>query len=71
VITNHSNIEPAKKEDLKSESSTPEELGREESETPSDQGGESIQASNHSRRVGRSKREIMEELSRARFPWDE
>jgi len=70
-MTNHSNIEPAKKEDLKSESSTPEELGREQSETPSDQGGESIQAPNHSRRAGRSKREIMEELSRARFPWDE
>ena len=71
MITNHSNIEPAKKEDLKSESSTPEELGREQSGTPSDHGSEGLQASNHSRRVGRSKREIMEELSRARFPWDE
>jgi hypothetical protein len=26
---------------------------------------------NNSRRAGHSKREIMEELSRQRFPWDE
>jgi hypothetical protein len=70
-MTNHSNIEPAKKEGLKNESSTLEEWGREQSETLSDQGGKGLQAPNHSRRAGRSKREIMEELSRARFPWDE
>lgn len=28
-------------------------------------------AANNSRRAGLSKREIMEELSRQRFPWDE
>jgi hypothetical protein len=70
-MTNYSNTEPDNKEDLKKESSTPEELGQEKSETPSGQGGEGIQTSNHSRNAGRSKREIMEELSRARFPWDE
>jgi hypothetical protein len=60
-MTNHSNTPPDSKEDLENELSVPEGLGQEQPETPS----------NHSRRVGISKREIMEELSRARFPWDE
>ena len=38
---------------------------------PSNLEGEIKQGSNHSRKSARSKREIMEELSRARFPWDE
>jgi hypothetical protein len=70
-MTNHSNTEPDNKEDLKKEPSTPEELGWEQSEISSDQENEDRPASNHSRKAGRSKREIMEELSRARFPWDE
>lgn len=32
---------------------------------------DSGQSPNHSRKPALSKREIMEELSRARFPWDE
>jgi hypothetical protein len=70
-MTKHFNSESENKEDLQKDSSVPEVLGREQSETPSDQEGEGAQASNHSRKAGRSKREIMEELSRARFPWDE
>lgn len=33
--------------------------------------GDLNQAPQHSRKPALSKREIMEELSRARFPWDE
>lgn len=60
-MTNHSNKESGNKERLEKDSSAPEELSQKQSETPS----------NRSRKSGRSKREIMEELSRARFPWDE
>ena len=70
-MTKHFNSESENKEDLQKDSSVPEVLGREQSETPSDQEDGGAQASNHLRKAGRSKREIMEELSRARFPWDE
>ena len=60
-MTNHSNAEPNNKEGH-------QEV---EIETPSDRESESKRDSGHPRRAGRSKREIMEELSRARFPWDE
>ncbi|BDT77576.1 hypothetical protein PKF023_13790 [Polynucleobacter yangtzensis] len=63
-MTNHSNTEPEK------ESPKTEELGQEQADTP-DQHGENQQSSYSSRKAGKSKREIMEELSRARFPWDE
>lgn len=63
-MTNHSNTEPEK------ESPKTEELGQEQADTP-DQHGENQQSSYSSRKAGKSKREIMEELSHARFPWDE
>lgn len=63
-MTNHSNTEPEK------ESPKTEELGQEQADTP-DQHGENQQSSYSSRKAGKSKREIMEELSRARFLWDE
>ena len=60
-MANHSNIEPDNKERLQDV----------DKEAPSNQEIENKQDSSHPRRAGRSKREIMEELSRARFPWDE
>lgn len=60
-MTNHSNTEADNKKG-------PQEK---EEEAPSNRENEDKQDSGHPRRVGRSKREIMEELSRARFPWDE
>ena len=60
-MANHSNIEPDNKERLQDV----------DKEAPSNQEIENKQYSSHPRRAGRSKREIMEELSRARFPWDE
>ena len=38
---------------------------------PESSKNDSGQSPNHSRKPALSKREIMEELSRARFPWDE
>ena len=60
-MINHSNTEPDNKEELQDD----------QSETSSKPESDSKQDSGHPRRSGRSKREIMEELSRARFPWDE
>ncbi|MBU3626967.1 hypothetical protein ICN48_12080 [Polynucleobacter sp. JS-Safj-400b-B2] len=60
-MTNHSNTDSNNKEGLLEA----------KIETPADRESESKQGSGHLRRTGRSKREIMEELSRARFPWDE
>ena len=60
-MTNHSNAEPDNKEGLQ----------HEQTETHPNYESEYKQDSGHPRRSGRSKREIMEELSRARFPWDE
>jgi hypothetical protein len=48
-----------------------EELQDLKKEVPADRENEAKQDSGHPRRAARSKREIMEELSRARFPWDE
>ncbi|MBU3557372.1 hypothetical protein ICN18_06995 [Polynucleobacter sp. Ross1-W9] len=60
-MTNHSNAEPDNKEGLQDT----------EKEAPSDREIESKWDSGYPRRPGHSKREIMEDLSRARFPWDE
>ncbi|QWD67816.1 hypothetical protein AOC21_07170 [Polynucleobacter sp. VK25] len=60
-MTNQFNTEPDNKEGL-------QDVAK---EAPSDEEIENKQDSSHPRRAGRSKREIMEELSRARFPWDE
>ena len=62
-MTNHSNSEPEK------EAPKAEELGQEQ--TSAERHGEIQQSSYSSRKAGKSKREIMEDLSRARFPWDE
>ena len=63
-MANHSNTDPEK------EVPKTEELGQEQADTP-DQQGENQRSSYSSRKAGNSKREIMEDLSRARFPWDE
>ena len=47
-----------------------EDLGQEQAST-TDQQGEIQESSYSARKAGKSKREIMEDLSRARFPWDE
>ena len=66
-MTNNSEIDSKDEEDLQTEGSVPEIPKREnetkENETPA--------SSYASRKKNLSKREIMEELSRARFPWDE
>ena len=63
-MVNHSNAESDK------EAPKTEELGQEKADIP-DQQGENQESSYSSRKAGKSKREIMEDLSRARFPWDE
>ena len=63
-MANHSNTDPEK------EAPKSEELGQEETGIP-DQQGEIQESSYSSRKATKSKREIMEDLSRARFPWDE
>ena len=63
-MVNHSNAEPEK------ESPKTEEVGQEQANIPEQQ-GDNQQSSYNSRKAGKSKREIMEDLSRARFPWDE
>jgi hypothetical protein len=63
-MVNHSNTESDK------EAPKTEELGQEKAGIP-DQQGENQESSYSSRKATKSKREIMEDLSRARFPWDE
>jgi hypothetical protein len=63
-MPNHSNTEPEK------EAQKTEELGQGKAGTPYQQ-GENQESSYSSRKAAKSKREIMEDLSRARFPWDE
>ena len=63
-MANHSNKESEK------EDSMTEEAEQEQASTP-DQQGDNQESSYSSRKAGKSKREIMEDLSRARFPWDE
>jgi hypothetical protein len=63
-MANHSNTDPEK------EAPKTEELGQEQADTP-DQLGENQESLYGSRKAAKSKREIMEDLSRARFPWDE
>ena len=53
------------------ECSDPEGLMHGLAETPFNEANEDQRGFNNSRRASLSKREIMEELSRARFPWDE
>jgi hypothetical protein len=57
----------------KSQASLPKEddVKKELPETPVDSERSTEQGVSNSRRAGLSKREIMEELSRQRFPWDE
>ena len=62
-MVNHSNAGSDK------EAPKTEELGQEQ--TSAERHGENQESSYSSRKAGKSKREIMEDLSRARFPWDE
>ena len=63
-MANHSNKKSEK------EDSMAEGAEQEQASTP-DQQGDNQESSYSSRKAGKSKREIMEDLSRARFPWDE
>ena len=63
-MTKHPNTDSEK------ESPKTEEAGKEQASVP-DQQVENQESSYSSRKAGKSKREIMEDLSRARFPWDE
>lgn len=67
AMINPSDTEPQDGEDLQRESSVPE-TPKSENETKEN---EALVSSYDSRKKNLSKREIMEELSRARFPWDE
>ncbi len=66
-MANHSEIDSKDGEDLQKENSVPG-TSKKESETKEH---ETPVSSYDSRKKNLSKREIMEELSRARFPWDE
>ncbi|BDT75648.1 hypothetical protein [Polynucleobacter sp. KF022] len=61
-MANHSERDSKDGEELQKESSVPE---------TSKKADEAQVSSYDSRKKNLSKREIMEELSRARFPWDE
>jgi hypothetical protein len=50
---------------------TPADIRKEQVEVTVDHGSSTATRPATSRRAGLSKREIMEELSRQRFPWDE
>lgn len=63
-MVNHTNAEP-ENDVLKTEEV------RQEQANISEQRGENQQNSYGSRKAGKSKREIMKDLSRARSPWDE
>jgi hypothetical protein len=49
----------------------PEDLKKDQTANQADPKGLTEQSSSSSRKAGLSKREIMEELSRERFPWEE
>ncbi len=66
-MVNHSEIDSKDGEDLQKESSVAE-TPKKENETKEN---EAPVSSYESRKKNLSKREIMEELSRAPFPWDE
>ena len=61
-----------KRPNISSENESPkmEELGEDQTGAP-DQQRKDQPNSYNSRKAAKSKREIMEDLSRARFPWDE
>ena len=61
-MNHYSNAESKSVEDLNKVESAPENPAQE---------GDAQMSSYESRKKNLSKREIMEELSRARFPWDE
>ncbi|QWE08103.1 hypothetical protein [Polynucleobacter ibericus] len=48
-----------------------EEIKKDQPKTLTESDGSTEPENRHSRRAGLSKREIMEQLSRERFPWDE
>ena len=66
-MANHSEIDSKDGEDLQKENSVPVNPKKENETKEND----APVSSYDSRKKKLSKREIMEELSRARFPWDE
>ena len=70
-MTKNSNIEPGNIEVSWGDALNPEVLSHDSSDATSEDSVENNQSSSNPRKAGLSKREIMEELSRARFPWDE
>ena len=70
-MTKKSNIEPSNSEASNGDQLKPGDLNHDSSDGTSEDAVENNQSSSKPRKAGLSKREIMEELSRARFPWDE
>lgn len=70
-MTAESNLEFVGKVKAKKLTSLSEEAKKEQEEILADQAHWAKYGTNRSKKAARSKREIMEELSRERFPWEE
>ena len=70
-MTKESTIESAAEVSPQISSSKSGVIKQEQGENLADHEHSTYQRSANARRAGLSKREIMEELSRERFPWDE
>jgi len=70
-MTDESNLEYSEKINPKKLTSLAEDSKNELAEIHADQAHWKKYGTNRSSKAAKSKREIMEELSRARFPWEE
>ena len=70
-MTDESNIEFMGKIKAEKPTSLAEDFKREQAEIIADREHWAKYGTNRSKRSGSSKREIMEELTRERFPWEE
>ena len=70
-MTNESNLEFMEKMNPKKLASIAKDCKKEQEEILADQAHWAKYGTNRSKKSAQSKREIMEELSRERFPWEE
>lgn len=70
-MTDKSNLEFVGKAKAEKLTSLAEDFKKEQAEIHADQAHWAKYGTNRSTRAAKSKREIMEELSRERFPWEE
>ena len=70
-VTNESNIEFLGKVKADKQTSLAEDAKKDQAEISADKAYWIKHGANRSTRTTKSKREIMEELSRERFPWEE